>query len=255
MNNTIWPKWPEQKLFFVLVGIFMAYAIIWTATGIQSNLEEFNNIGKAPRERDVIVIDGQGDVSGTPDIAVVDVGMVSEAAAVIDAQNSNTEKMNKLVSELKKMGIDSKDLQTANYSIYPKYNYSEGRSDIVGYTVNQSVEVKIRDMEKISLVLAAVGRSGANQVSGVQFGIDDSDQLNEEARIEALADAKTKAINIAKALGVNIVRVVGFTESSAMPSSIAYSKMAEDMGGGDMPQIESGTLDVVSNVTVTFEIE
>lgn len=255
MSNSIWPKWPEQKFFFVLVGIFMAYAIVWTATGIQNNLEEFSNIGKAPRDRDVIAIDGQGSVIGAPDVAVVNVGMVSEAAAVLDAQNSNTDKMNKLIEELKKMGIDSKDLQTVDYSIYPKYVYTEGRSDIVGYTVTQSVQVKIRDMEKISLVLAAVGKSGANQVSGVQFSIDDPDQLTEEARVEALADAETKAINIAKALGVNIVKVVGFTESSATPSPIAYSKMADGMGGGGTPQIEAGTLDVVSNVTVTFEIE
>lgn len=251
--KSFWPKWPEQKMFYVLLGIILVYSIVFLAVGIQNELKKFEFIGRAPLERDTIIIDGQGKVIGTPDIAVVNVGMVTESTSVVSAQDANTKKMNTLIDELKKMGIDSKDLQTIDYNIWPKYEYKEGRSDIVGYTVNQSVQVKVRDTSKISLVLAAAGQAGANQVSGVSFSIDDPDQLKEQARIEALEDAKLKAINVAQALGVKLGNAINFSESTYYPSARTY--YAEGMGGaGEAPQVESGSLEITSNVTVTYEI-
>jgi len=255
-EKSFWPKWPNEKLFYVLLGILLVYAIVFMAFGIQAKYKEIDEIGKAPQERDVITIAGQGEVIGTPDIAVVNVGMVSEDTTVIKAQADNTGKMNALIAELKNMGIDASDLQTTDYTIYPKYEYSEGRSDIVGYQVSQSVRVKIRDLSKISAVLGAAGTAGANQVSGVQFSIDDPDSLKEQARLEALADAKTKAQNIAAALGVSLGKVVGFGEDTYTPVASKYYGFAEGLGGGsDVPQVEAGSLNITSNVSVTFEID
>lgn len=254
-DKTFWPKWPQQKLFYVLVGIIMVYVIVFLAVAIQNDLKEFQFIGKAPQDRDTIIIDGQGKMIGTPDIARINVGMVTEADTVVDAQDANTEKMNKLITELKKMGIDSKDMQTVDYSIWPKYEYTEGRSNIVGYTVSQSVQIKIRDTEKISLALAAAGQAGANQVSGVSFDIDDPDALKEQARLEALQDAQDRAQNVVQALGVTLGNAVGFSESVYYPATRGYLDYAEGLGGaGDAPQIESGTMEITSDVTVTYEI-
>lgn len=254
MEKSIWPDWPKNKLFFVLLAILMVYSVVYLAFAIEARIKENDQIGKAPHERDTITISGQGEALGAPDVAVVNVGMIAEGATVVAAQSDNTEKMNKLIQSFKEMGIDSKDLQTVDYTIYPKYDYNEGRSDIVGYRVSQSVEVTIRDLSKISLALSAAGEAGANQVSGVSFEIDDPDELKQQARLEALADAQNKAENIAAALGVDLGQVVGFSESTATPYA-GRQAFAEGLGGaGEAPQIETGTLDITSNVTVTFEI-
>lgn len=255
-DKSFWPSWPNQKLFYVLLGILLFYTIVFVGFAIQAKYKEINEIGKAPSERDVITISGTGEAIGTPDIAVINVGMVSEGKTVVKAQTDNTTKMNGLIEALKKLGIDSVDLQTMDYSIYPKYEYSDGRSNIIGYQVSQSVKVKIRDLDKISSVLDAAGQAEANQVSGVQFSIDDPDILKEEARIEALIDAKTKAQNIAAALGVSLGQVVGFSEDTYSPISSKYYGLSEGLGGaGELPQVEAGSLDITSNVNVTFEIK
>ncbi|MBU0649097.1 SIMPL domain-containing protein [Patescibacteria group bacterium] len=253
-NKSFWPKWPGQKMFYVLMGIVLVYAIVYLAVIIQNNLKEFEYIGLADRERDTISIEGEGKAIGTPDIATVNAGMVTEAKTVLEAQDANTEKMNSLIAEFKKMGLDSGDIQTVDYSIWPKYEYKEGASNIVGYTVSQSVQIKIRDTAKISLVLAAAGQAGANQVSGVQFGIDDPDGLKEEARLEALVDAKQKAQDLAQALGVSLGKVVGFSEYTYSPTTKGYLEYDGLGGAGEAPQVETGSLEIDSNVTVIYEI-
>lgn len=246
-------------LLKVLMGILLAYLIVYVGTLARNNIKKYDYIGKADRMQNTISISGEGKEVGTPNVAVTDIGFVTEGKDVATAQKENTEKMNKLIAEIKKLGVADADIQTSNYSVYPRYDYLDGRSVLSGYTVNQSVTLKIRDLTKISAVLAKVGEVGVNQVSSLSFIIDEQENLRAMARDKALKNAKEKADALAKALGVRVVRVVSYNEYT--PSDVYPMKaygLAEGMGGGAIapsPDIQTGSMEVKVNVNVIYEIE
>lgn len=245
---------PLSSPVFKFVGVFL---IIFLITLIANNIKTFRRIGIADLQQNAITIEGLGKVTAAPNIAVTSVGLVTEKSDVAAAQLENSQKMNALVASLKKIGIAEDDIKTAQYQIYPKYSYEEKKgSSITGYSVSQSLDVKIRDLAKISDVLAAAGVAGANQVSGIQFTIDEPKNLRAEARAEAVKDAQDKAEKLANDLGIRLGRVIGFSESQG-GSPVPYPMMAKDAVGGyaeAAPQIQAGTLDIQSNVSVTYEI-
>lgn len=260
-GHGFWPTWRSNKLFTLVLTILFAYAIVLLGSLVQLNLGKFNRLGKGDAPLQTITISGTGKVTGTPDIAVADFGLQTRSPDVQTAQRENTDKMNAFVEALKKLGIAAKDIQTSQYNINPQYRYdkAEQRSVIDGYQVRQSVEVKIRELAKISTVLGKAGELGLNEVEGLRFSIDDPDDLKQEARTKALGQVREKARDITGALGVRITRVIGFDESSGggFPPPVPYRAYADGIGGGEFsaPQIETGSLDVTVNVSVTYEIE
>lgn len=245
-------------LMKVFLGIFLVYLIFYIGTLVRNNIRQYNFIGKAERMQNTISINGEGKETGTPNIAVTEIGLVTEKSDVASAQKENTEKMNKLISEVKKSGVKDEDIQTTNYSIYPKYDYTNGRSLLAGYTVNQTITLKIRDLTKISAILAKVGEVGVNQVSNLNFTIDDPENLRALARDKALVNAKEKAQALAKSLGVKLIKVVSYNEYNQPEPSPLYRSyaMPEGMGGGSSsPDIQTGSLDVKVDVSVIYEIE
>ncbi len=259
--HSCWPNWRENRLFSVLLAILILVAVVWLASVVRNNFKTWHAIGLAPVAPRTISIDGLGKVSSPPTIAQVSTGVISDGDMNIGkTQKQNTDKMNALTAALKSLGIADKDLQTANYNISPRYDYTNGKSQIIGYTVSQELSVKVRDLTKVSDVFQKAGELGANQVTGPNFTIDDPETAKAEARKLAIENAKQKADVLAKSLGVKILRVATFFESSAGESvpMMNYAKSDLGIGGGGLPaapQIQSGTLDVVSNVSVTYEIE
>lgn len=243
---------PLVKVLALLLMVFLASLIV-------NNIRKFKYIGRAPTSPYTITIAGMGKVTATPTIAVTNVGLVTEKLDVAAAQAENSEKINKLIAAMKALEISSDDIKTTQYQIYPKYSYEEKRgSQITGYSVTQSVEVKIRDLAKISQVLAKAGEAGANQVSGIQFTIDDPKNLRAEAREQAVKDAKEKAEKLAAELGVHLGKVVNFSEMSGggpqMPMHM-YAKESSASIGGAAPDVQAGTLEINSEVAVTYEIK
>jgi uncharacterized protein YggE len=255
-----WPNWRDNRLFAVLVGILLVYLIIFFAFAIKNEALQSNAIGKAPAERETISFDGTGKVIGTPDIATVDLGMTTQNVSVSAALKQNNQKINDLIIKLKQTGIPEADIQTTEFDVSPNYDYSNNKQTIVDYTANQNVTVKIRNLDLVSNVLDDAGIIGANQVSDLNFTIDNPETLQAAAREEAIADAMGKATTLEKQLGIKLERVVDFSEnSSTPPTPITYNSM-EGMGAGlaapaVAPSIETGSQDVVSNVTLTFEIQ
>jgi len=130
------------------------------------------------------------------------------------------------------------------------------RRVLVGYEVSQSLQIKIRDMEKIGEIIQVATDAGANQVSDLQFIVDNEDALKQQARAEAIAKAKTKAKELADQLGVKLVRVSNFSESGVVPYFYGLEKAAalEGIGGGT-PQIETGENKIEVTVSITYEIK
>lgn len=256
MSDAFWPTWKTNKIFTVAVLSLLLGILVVLGTMIAKNLKSYQYIGKPTAERDTISISGQGKVTGVPDIASIEVGLMTERPDVVSAQKENTEKMNRLIQNLKALGVEDKDIQTSYYNIYPQYDWPDGKQVLRGYRVNQGVSIKIRNLSKIGDILAAAGEGGANQVSGLSFNIDEPEKLRQEARLKALEAAKEKAEALAEAAEVKLGKIVSFSEYSET-SPVPY-KSYESLvlgGGGSVPEIEKGTLDIVVNVTVSYEIK
>lgn len=249
-----------------VLGLLALYLLVLAI----SELKSMRFIGSGVSATNTITVSGEGEVSAVPDTASFSVTIMEKASTVKAAQDKASEKSNDIVDYLKSQDVDDKDIKTADYSVYPEYEYSTkvcavgeycvpGKQTLTGYQVSQTITVKVRDMEKAGDLLTGVGSRGASQVSGLAFTIDDEDALQKEARDEAIAKAQEKAEDLADSLGVSIVRVVGFSEDGSYPMPYAYGR------GGEMvamamdskesaPALPTGENKIFSNVTITFEI-
>ncbi len=224
--------------------------------GISNQIKEGRYIGQGTQYKNTINISGEGKVLAKPDIAQVNLSVLSDAASVVLAQKDNTDKMNKIIKAMKGLGIKEEDLKTASYNISPRYQYLAGKSTIIGYEVTQALEVKIRDLDKVGDILGQAAALGANQVGSLTFTFDNPEKLQSEARQKAIVDAKKKAEDLAGGLGVQLGKIVSFSESvSGEPNPIYYA--AEKMGvggGGTAPEIQTGQNEIQVNVTLAYEI-
>ena len=241
----------------VLASVVTFFLVIFLAALTWNAIKQHDYIGRSDQQIYTIAISGEGKVTAVPDIAQVSLGIETQSPSVATAQKENTDKMNKLITELKSLDIDKEDIKTVNYNIYPQYDWLDGRQILRGYSVSQSATVKIRDLEKISAVLEKSVLAGANQVGGLTFTIDEPEALRQQAREKALLNAKEKAESLAKIAGVKLGRLVSFNEFSNGYPPVYYGDYAlkeQGIGGGAAPQIELGSQEIIINVNVTYEV-
>lgn len=210
----------------------------------------------------------EGKIVAIPDVAQFSFGVKTEGGKNIsDLQKENTEKTNKAIEFIKANGVEAKDIKTTNYSLEPRYQYYDCSRldnsakpcpppDIVGYTVSQMVSVKIRDFKKIGDVIAGIVKNGVNEVSSLSFVIDDQTLVQDQARNEAIAKAKEKAISVAKAGGFRMGRLLSIEEGST-PFYRYDNLTAKALGGEESlssPIIEPGSQEITVTVTLRYEI-
>jgi uncharacterized protein len=210
-----------------------------------------------PSSASSVTLDGEGRVSATPDVALAELSILTEGDTSKAAQDENSKKSKSLTDYLKSQGIDEKDIKTTGYNIYPQYYYpSTDRPRISGYQVNQSVQVKIRDLSKMSSIMDGVVQAGVNQVNNLSMNIDDPNALMAQAREKAIANAKEKAQKLKSNLGIKLGRIISFSESNygGVPP-MYYNARAEGMGaGGGSPSLPVGQNEIVVNVSLTYQI-
>ncbi len=245
-----------SRLLTAFAALIMAVLTLFLVAKTINAFAERDYIGKAVRDRDVISINGMGKVSVKPDVAKIDFGLYSDGASVTAVQDDNTRKMNAVITAVKALGVKDADIQTSNYSLQPKIDWTNGNQRVTGYVLSQMVTLKIRDLTKVGQAIEAATNAGSNQVNSLQFTIDDPSSLQDEARIKAIADAKKKAEALAKATGLHLVKVVSFSEASPVESPIPmpYAVRSQVADKAAAPQIEAGSLDVTMNVSVMFEV-
>lgn len=247
----------------ILLAVFLGLKSLAEAQGLRY-------IGAGISPANTISVSGYGEAFGAADIATFNFTVSSEKSTVAAAQKEATDKINAITKYLKDSGIEEKDVQTTDYSVYPQYDYTQGvcadgycppgRQVLRGYQVRQTTTVKVRDTAKAGDLLTGVGGKGATEVSGLNFTFDDPNKLQDEARGKAIADAKAKADELASQLGVRLVRVVSFGENGGGYPVPMYARDAYGMGGvtneakSVAPEISLGQNKVSSNVTVTYEI-
>lgn len=256
----------KNNLFWGVIGfsVLMVAVSAWSYAGSYAD-------SITPSSFRSFSVSGEGKVTAVPDVAQVNFSVLTEGNKDLGSlQQQNTEKMNKALAFLKEQGVEEKDIKTQQYNISPRYQYYScpaqtysaqpcPPADIVGYSVNQNVEVKIRDFAKIGAVLGGLVENGANTVSQLVFAIDDPTAVEMEARKEAMEKAKIKAEEMAEAGDFKVGRLLGVDESNYYPRPMMY-KEALGMGGAAMdsaaaaPSIQPGSQEVTVNVMLRYEI-
>ena len=153
-----------------------------------------------------ITITGKGTVKAAPGMVTVSAGVESQATTAKDAFAKNSAAMTKVIEVLKNEGIAPEDIQTTTFSVSPRYeDRDDGRyTRIVGYTVSNTVYVKMHDVGKLGAVLDALVTAGSNSIGGISFGIDKPEERENEARKLVMQDAIAKAKLYAEAAGAEL---------------------------------------------------
>ncbi|MDO8504288.1 MAG: SIMPL domain-containing protein [Candidatus Liptonbacteria bacterium] len=249
-----------------ILGMLVASFVAWRYVGAYANSIE-------PGTYRSFSVSADGKYVAIPDIATFTFRVITEGGKDLGAlQTQNTEKTNKVIAFVKAKGVEAKDIKTESYDVQPRYQYSncgiytQGNSvcpppTIVGYTITQSVSVKVRDLGKAGEVLGGVVDSGANDVSQLTFTLDNPDSAKASARSEAMGKAKTKAEAIANEGGFSLGKLISIQiDDGVNRQPVYYAKETSyAMGAGvsasaPTPSIEPGSQDVNVSVTLTYEI-
>lgn len=239
---------------WIAAGLLAALALALVAGGAASPARAQGPVDP-PR---TIQVTGFGSASGAPDVALVQLGVqLFETDLGTAVANANAT-MEAVIAALVEQGIAREDIRTTNFNIYqesggPQPFDAESAQPAMRYVVNNTVEVKVRDLDLISAVLQAALDAGANNVYGLTFGLDNAAALEAEARTLAVEDAQARAQALAGAFGLEVGAPISIREGA--DAGFGGSPRMMDVGfGGAGPVISEGQLSVSMQVTVTFEI-
>jgi uncharacterized protein len=198
-----------------------------------------------------ITTSATGSVTLIPDVARVGVGVTVTKPSVKAAREAASKAMTGVISAVKALGIDEKDLKTTSIDLSPVYS-NGSPAKIVGYRMSEQLQVTVRDLDKAGDVIDTATAKGATDVNGLWFEVADPAKAMDDARADAIAKARTSAQAMATAAGVNLLGVVSMSEASVSYPDPYYGA-AVQRDEASTP-VQPGTQDVQANVTVVFEI-
>ncbi len=267
MNNNETIKNNVWKVGLVVGALLALFLLVITI----KEMKAINYVGKDTPVMNAITVSGKGEAVVIPDIATFSFSVTENAKLVEEAQTKATTKINNALKALKDNGIDEKDIKTIAYNINPHYEYANGvcrpgycepgRSVLTGYDVSQTIEVKVRDLKKAGSLFSTIGALDVQNVNSLMFSIDDIESVKAEARKLAIDDAQKKAKELSKQLGVRIVRITSFQDQSSEQPYYYGREAAMDAGVANQtkvappsPQVPAGEQEIVSRVSITYEI-
>lgn len=231
----------------VLIAVVLVLQLVWVLPGAARP----GTVG----EPTGITVMAEGKATGKPDLAMITIGVETRDAEARTAAEQNDAQMAEVMNALLAKGVAEEDIQTADYSIQAEIDWQDSKQRVIGYVVNNSVVVKLREVDEAGDVLDEVTAAGANNIYGIQFTFDDPSALREEARAEAMAEAQAKAQALAQLAGVGLGKPRQISESFMEPSPLyrdAYAVPPAEGGGG--APFSPGQLEVSVQVQITFDI-
>ena len=259
------------------------------ADALLQSLQKFG--GSDSGQDQGIWVEGVGEAAATPDLAILDLGVEAFANTVAEARRDGAGAMSRILAAIEGRGIEGRDVQTRYFNIDARYTTVEmalcpdtarpqpdglppqiqGRPVgdcvierqrvIVGYNLNNHVSVRVRDLDSIGEVIDDVTEAGGDLVrfQGLRFSIEDTDELNDLARAEAVADSFAKARHIAGLAGVELGRLLHVREAGGGFQSRGDLFFAEsafmDAPASAATAVEVGELTVTVTLHAQFAID
>ena len=201
-------------------------------------------------------ITATGEVSRVPDVAIISAGVVARAATAGAAMRDAAARMARVRAQLTAAGIADRDIQTSTVSLNPDYVYENNKAPrITGYTAQNTVTVRFRDIGESGKVLDALVAAGSNSINGPNLVIDKPEAALDEARAKAVAMGRARADLYARSLGLRVARVVAVTENGGgynppppMPMAVARMEAQADT------KIDPGEQKIQVSLTMTYEL-
>ena len=205
-----------------------------------------------------ITVNGQGKASAPPDMATIETGVVTHGVTAIEALSENNQIMGRIMDTLTGHKIAEKDVQTSTLNVTPEYKQDErGRIEekIIGYSVRNQVQVRVRNLDDLGQVIDALVRAGSNQVSGISFGIDDPDKVINQARERAIMDALGRAELYARSAGVRTGKILAISEQATeWPRAQGAYRMYDMQEASSVP-VATGEQEYNVTIQMIFTLE
>jgi uncharacterized protein len=241
----------KNKLFLFVAIAVLALSLVGCATPTV--------LAQTPDKTTVrqLTAAGTGKVYLVPDLAYIYIGVRTEADSVGDALNQSNEKSQAVANSLKELGVDLKDVQTSAFNVMPQPQYDQnGKQTKTTYIVDNTINVTVRDLSKMSQMLDVVVRNGANNINGISFDVKDKTAAMSQARKMAIEDAHSQAVEMAAAAGVTL----GDLQNMVVYSNNGPVAMLEGKGGGaavtaSTVPVAAGQLLVQMDANLIYEIK
>lgn len=199
----------------------------------------------------LITVSGEATVAVAPDMAIIRIGVTSQGKTAHEASNTNAKQMTKVLTAIKGTGVADRDVQTSRLSLQPQYDPNKnGTARLLGFQVTNQVTIKIRDTGKMPVILDTAIAAGANEMSGIEFVVSEQSKLLDQARDDAIADARRKAELYAKAAGAKLGKVMAISEEGSSPPP---RPVMQAMRAGAVP-VAPGEQMLRASVTVSYEL-
>lgn len=199
-----------------------------------------------------------GEVKVAPDKAMINFGVMTEAATAEEAMRQNAERMNRVMAALRRAGIAERDIQTSGLNLSPQYDYqSDQPPRLRGYQAVNRVTVTVRDLARVGTTADAVVSAGVNQIDGISFGLTDRTAAEDQARRLAVRDLQRKASLYAEALGVQLGGIRALSEGTSMsvPPPMPYARGMVAMEQADAAtSVSPGELTVRVDITGMYDL-
>jgi uncharacterized protein len=227
----------------------------------------------------LLSVTGEGRSRRTPDLALFSAGVVTQGRTAAEALSENSQRMDSVIAALRRAGVAQRDIQTSSISLQPRYSDPERDaqirarelrqpyvppaqpepSRIIGYEARNSVQVRVRRLPEMGRIIDTLIASGANQVDGPSFTLDEPKQALDEARTEAVATARERAELYARAAGMRVVRILSITEGGGYYPVQEIFVTGQRVGSPGAPPpppppIAPGELTLGVSVSVQFEL-
>lgn len=203
-----------------------------------------------------LTVSGSGVVQAVPDMADITIGVSTVAPTARAALDNNNAQTVKIFDFLRGAGVADKDMQSTNLSVSPRYrNYrsnENGPPEIIGYMVNNSVRVAVRDLTAFGALIDGVVTAGGNNINGIRFDVSERKALTREATADAIRDAIEQARNMADAAGVELGPILSISQSGV--SRPPQPMLARSMASESVP-IAAGELSIGARASIVFAIE
>lgn len=244
-------------------------------------------VALVPEGQHSIVVSGQGEVHAAPDRALVRVGIEERSASAEEAMRSASTRMTQIIAALKTRGVQEKDIQTTELSMYferlpdgpvyaPTFVPARAAAAEVGsekvaavetapavptapvvqgaYVVRNTVLISISEIAEVGSYIGAAMSAGANSLHGLELTLEDPKELRNEARKLAVKNAREKALLLAKEAKVKLGPVISVTEMGTREPVPMMAEAAVSFKSANVP-VETGELSLTQHVQVTFAIE
>lgn len=247
-----------KHYFWLLLDAFLAVAVIGLLFFAFPIAGKYKDSLYPTRS---MTVSAEGKTLVSPDIATTSFSVVSRGLNPQELAGRNNELVSQAIDFVKSQGVEAKDIRTTGYNLQPNYEYDEARrvSFISGYTLTQTVTLKVRDLPKVGEILGGLPELGINQIGGVSFGVDEPEKYLAEAREEAFQIAREKAEAMARASGVRLGKVLNVSEYGGPVYPYYAERSAYGLGGADLavpaPTIEPGSEEITVNVNITYSLK